>query len=252
MQTVEACDPNEYPPAITMQFCQSIFDSYALDLQISDDGGLDYTTIIGEPPASLHRVAYVFLRDSLNKYLASGNELPISEIPEVPMTRFLHLQLHPRLICVITKPAVSMAARMDLNISIGTTAIWMVPINTRRPTTISHSHPVGLPLLPLYRYYYELPSFGFLSYPLPPSFSLSLSQTSLPLFGTSSTFRHPFSVTSATFWHPFSVTSLTFQQISHPPASLQQVLMLASPFCTFLTLRHTFHSVVSLLVTDRS
>ena len=81
MQTVEACDPNEYPPAITMQFCQSIFDSYALDLQISDDGGLDYTTIIGEPPASLHRVAYVFLRDSLNMYLACGDELPMSEIP---------------------------------------------------------------------------------------------------------------------------------------------------------------------------
>jgi len=41
---------------------------------------LDYTAIIGEPPVSLHRVAYIFLRDSLNQYLAGGNELPMSEI----------------------------------------------------------------------------------------------------------------------------------------------------------------------------
>jgi len=81
MQTVEAYDPNEYLPAITMQFCQRIFDSHALDLQLRDDGGLDYTATIGEPPVSLHRVAYVFLRDSLNEYLAGGNELPMSEIP---------------------------------------------------------------------------------------------------------------------------------------------------------------------------
>ena len=67
MQTVEAYDPNEYLPAITMQLYQRIFDSHALDLQLRDDGGLDYTAAIGEPPVSLHRVAYVFLRDSLNE-----------------------------------------------------------------------------------------------------------------------------------------------------------------------------------------
>ena len=36
-----------------------------------------------EPLVSLHRIAYVFLRDSLNKYLAGGNE---QRYPEVPMT----------------------------------------------------------------------------------------------------------------------------------------------------------------------
>ena len=81
MQTVEAYEPNEYLPAYTMLFCQNIFDSHALDLQLCDDGGLDYTAVIGEPPVSLHRVAYVFLRDSLNEYLAGGNELPMSAIP---------------------------------------------------------------------------------------------------------------------------------------------------------------------------
>ena len=76
--------------------------------------------------------------------------------PEVPITGFLHLQHHPRLICINTKPAVSTAARMDLNISIGMTAIWMVPINTCRrtksPTAIWLYHPTAryhklLPLL---------------------------------------------------------------------------------------------------------
>jgi len=119
-----------------MQFCQSIFDSHALDLQLGYDS-LDYTAVIGEPLVSLHRIAYVFLLDSLNEYLAGGNELPMSGYPEVPMTGFPHLQHHLRLICVITNPAVAMAARMDLNISIGMAAIWMVPINARRPTTIS-------------------------------------------------------------------------------------------------------------------
>ena len=41
-----------------------------------------------------------------------------------------------------------MAARMVLNISIGMTAIWMVPTNTRRLPTITHSLPVvSQPLL---------------------------------------------------------------------------------------------------------
>jgi len=64
-----------------MQFCQNIFDLHALNLQLGDDGGLDYTAVIGELPVSLHRVAYNCLRDSLNQYLAGGNELPMSEIP---------------------------------------------------------------------------------------------------------------------------------------------------------------------------
>jgi hypothetical protein len=82
MQTVEAYEPNEYLPACTMQFCQNILDSHALDLQLCDDGGLDYTAVIGEPAVLVHRVAYIFLRDSLNHHLlAGGNELPMSEIP---------------------------------------------------------------------------------------------------------------------------------------------------------------------------
>jgi len=101
MQSVEEYQPDEYLPPITMQFCQNIFDSHALDLQLRDDGGLDYTAVIGEPPVSLYRVAYVFLRDSLNEYLAGGNGLPMSEIPEVCITDFLHLQHHPKLICMI-------------------------------------------------------------------------------------------------------------------------------------------------------
>lgn len=81
LQTVEAYEPNEYLPTATMQFCQNIFDSHALELQIQDDGGLDYTIVIGEPPVFLHQVAYIFLRDSLSQHLADGNELPMSEIP---------------------------------------------------------------------------------------------------------------------------------------------------------------------------
>ena len=50
-------------------------------MQIKDDGGLDYTIVIGEPPVSLHQVAYIFLRDSLSQYIADGNEPPMSEIP---------------------------------------------------------------------------------------------------------------------------------------------------------------------------
>jgi len=37
--------------------------------------------VIREPQVGPHRVTYIFLRDSLNNYLASGNELPLSEIP---------------------------------------------------------------------------------------------------------------------------------------------------------------------------
>jgi hypothetical protein len=81
MQTVEAYNPNEYLPTVTTQFCQRIFDLHAIDLQLQPDGGLDYTAIIGEPPVALHHVAYILLRDSINQYLASGNELLMSQIP---------------------------------------------------------------------------------------------------------------------------------------------------------------------------
>ena len=56
---------------------------FGLDLQLNiNDGSLYYTAVIGEPQVALHRVAYIFLRDSLNNYLlSSGNELPLSEIP---------------------------------------------------------------------------------------------------------------------------------------------------------------------------
>jgi len=92
MQTVEAYQPDEYLPPITMQFCQNIFNSHALDLQLNiNDGSLDYTAVIGEPQVALHRVGYIFLRDCLNNYLSSGNELSLSEIPEVSITGFLHL-----------------------------------------------------------------------------------------------------------------------------------------------------------------
>ena len=81
LQTVEAYEPNEYLSATTMQFCQNIFDLHRRELQLQANGGLDYTTIIGEPPVFLHQVAYIFLRDSLSQHLANGNELPMSEIP---------------------------------------------------------------------------------------------------------------------------------------------------------------------------
>jgi len=144
MQTVEAYQSDEYLPPITMQFCQNIFDSHALDLQLRDDRGLDYTAVIGEPPVSLHRVAYVFLQDSLNEYLAGGgNELPISEIPRGAYNWVPNLQHYPKLICMM--PAVSVAARMDLNISIGRTpAIWMVPINLYRPHLSNSATPSTL------------------------------------------------------------------------------------------------------------
>jgi hypothetical protein len=64
-----------------MQFCQNICDSHALELQLQDDGGLDYTIVIREPPVFVHQVAYIFLRDSFSQHLADGNELPMSEIP---------------------------------------------------------------------------------------------------------------------------------------------------------------------------
>ena len=117
MQTVEGYEPNEYLPAVTMQFCQNTFDSYALNLQLNvHDGSLDCTAIIGEPPVALHRVAYIFLRDSLNHYLATGgNELPMSEIPRGAY-KF---------------EAGSIYGGSDgPNISIGMTTIWMVLINT--------------------------------------------------------------------------------------------------------------------------
>jgi len=63
-QTVEAYHPNEYLPAIAMQFCQIVFDSHALDLQFVDNG-LDYTAVVGEPPVSLHHVTYVCLKIGL-------------------------------------------------------------------------------------------------------------------------------------------------------------------------------------------
>ena len=82
MQTVEAYQPDKYLPPIIMQFCQNIFNSHALDLQFNiNDGSLDYTAVIGEPQVALHHVAYIFLRDSLNNYLSSSNELSLSEIP---------------------------------------------------------------------------------------------------------------------------------------------------------------------------
>jgi len=106
-------------------------------LQLRDDGGLDYTAVIGELPVSVHRVAYVFLRDSLNEYLAGAMSFLCQRYPEVPMTGSLHLQHHMKLICAITKPAVSMtAAQMDQNISIGMTAIWMVQL-----TPVDHPQP---------------------------------------------------------------------------------------------------------------
>src|SRR5258706_288877 len=55
---------------------------------------------------------------------------------------FIHQQHPPKLIYMNLKPAVSMGARMDPNISIGMSAIWMVPINTYRSTEVySHLHP---------------------------------------------------------------------------------------------------------------
>ena len=70
LQTVEAYEPNEYLPAVTMQFCQNIFNSRARDLHLQKDGNLDYTTVIGEPPVAIHHVAYIFLQDTLNHYLS--------------------------------------------------------------------------------------------------------------------------------------------------------------------------------------
>jgi len=84
LQTVEAYEPNEYLPAVTMQFCQNIFNSRARDLHLQKDGNLDYTTVIGEPPVAIHRVTYIFLRDTLNHYLSAGNELPMCHIPRGP------------------------------------------------------------------------------------------------------------------------------------------------------------------------
>jgi len=81
LQTVEAYEPNEYLPAVTKQFCQNIFNSYARDLHLQKDGNLDYTTVIGKPPVAIHRVAYIFLRDTLIHYLSTGNELPMCHIP---------------------------------------------------------------------------------------------------------------------------------------------------------------------------
>jgi hypothetical protein len=54
LQSVEAYEPNEYLPAITMRFCQDIFDSHALDLHLQNDGSLDYTAVIGEPRVAIH------------------------------------------------------------------------------------------------------------------------------------------------------------------------------------------------------
>ena len=54
----------------------SQFNSAEYILQLGNDGGLDYTAVIGEPPVPLRRVAYIFHRDSLNQHLAGGNELP--------------------------------------------------------------------------------------------------------------------------------------------------------------------------------
>jgi len=81
LQTVEAHEPNEYLPAITMQFCQNIFNSCTRDLHLQKDGNLDYTTVIGEPSVAIHCVTYIFLRDTLNHYLSTGNELPMCHIP---------------------------------------------------------------------------------------------------------------------------------------------------------------------------
>ena len=81
LQTVVAYEPNEYLPAVIMQFCHNIFNSRARDLHLQKDGNLDYTTVIGEPPVAIHRVAYILIRDTLNHYLSDGNELPMCHIP---------------------------------------------------------------------------------------------------------------------------------------------------------------------------
>ena len=50
MQTVEAYQPDEYLPPATMKFCQNVFISHALDLQLNiNNVSLDYTVVIGEP-----------------------------------------------------------------------------------------------------------------------------------------------------------------------------------------------------------
>jgi hypothetical protein len=53
LQSVDAYEPNEYLPAVTMRFCRDIFDSHALDLHLQNNGSLDYTAVIGEPPVAI-------------------------------------------------------------------------------------------------------------------------------------------------------------------------------------------------------
>ena len=82
---LEAYEPNEYLPAIAMQFCQNIFDSHALDLHLRNAGSLDYTTV--ETPVAIHRVTSIFLRDSLNHYLSATSYLCVVFL-EAHMTGF--------------------------------------------------------------------------------------------------------------------------------------------------------------------
>jgi len=57
-----------------------------------NDGSLDYTAVIGEPQVALHRVAYIFLRDSLNNYLILPSLPPSSSSSAL---RFLYLLRSP-------------------------------------------------------------------------------------------------------------------------------------------------------------
>jgi len=154
------------------------------------------------------------------------------------MTGSPHLQHHPRLICAITKLAVSMAARMDLNISIGMTAVWIVPINTRRPATITHSHQW------LYHpYHCILLRAAFLRLPLLPSATVFLA------FATSNispTLRHLLYSPVPILRHLFYFLAPILRYLSRLLAYLSPSGISPTGSDACLTLQHLSHSPAHL------
>jgi len=123
---------------------------------------------------------------------------------------------------------------MDLNISIGMTVIWMVPINTRRPTIITHA--IQWLYRPITVYYYEL-------LPLLPSATVFLAFATSDI---SPTLRHLLYFPAPILRHLLYLLAPILRYLSHLPAYLSPsgISPIGSDAC--LTLLHLSHSPAHL------